>query len=307
MEIGIFGLPNDDEVKILKRRIEEKGGKATIINFKEFPANVKMYFNEKEIILNGKNLFEMHSFYIRQLGYFWPVPQIEMTIEEWMKYYKKFNDLLFSEREHISFKHSMIRILDEEKLVVNPYDTFIYHRMKPYQFYKFYKNNLPVPNFIAGGAKYILENFEVEKMVYKPLAGGAEVVMAKDFLEKNKENLEKKVTLFQDYICGDNIRVFVIEDEFIGGAKLVHGPQVDSRVEQIAIEEEKIPEEVQDVALKAIEILGMKFSGVDFIRSLEGEYYILECNPSPMFYVFEEASGIKVSEKIAEYLIRKGY
>jgi len=306
MEIGIFGLPDDDQVKILKKRIENKGGKPLIINFKEFPTNVKMYFDEEKIILNGKNLLDMHSFYIRQLGYFWPVPQIKLTMEQWVKYYGKYNDLLFSEREHLSFKHSMIRMLDKEKLVVNPYDSFIYHRMKPYQFYLFHKNGLPVPSFVAGGAKELIEKYDLTKMVYKPLGGGAEVIMAEEFVEKNKENIEKRVVLFQDYIEGDNIRVFALENELIGAAKLVHGPQVDSRVEQLALEIVKIPEDVKEITLKALHILGMKFSGVDFMRTKDGNYYLLECNPSPMFYVFEMISGIKVSEKLAEYLIKEG-
>lgn len=304
MEIGIFGLSDDDQVKILKKRIKEKGAKPIIINFREFPVNVKMHFNEEKILFNGKNLLDMHSFYIRHIGYFWPVPQIQLTMEQWMKYYGKYNELLFSEREHLSFKHSMIRMLDKEKKVVNPYDSFVYHRMKPYQFYLFHKNGLPVPPFVAGGAEEILEKYDIRNMVYKPLGGGAEVIMAEEFVEKNREKLAKRVVLFQKYIKGDNIRLFALENEVIGAAKLIHGPQVDSRVEQLGLEKIKVPEYVEEIALKALEILGMKFSGVDFMLAADGEYYILECNPSPMFYVFEKVSGIRVSEKLAEYLLQ---
>ncbi|RLF51550.1 MAG: hypothetical protein DRN11_02585 [Thermoplasmata archaeon] len=306
MEFGIFGSLQDDQVRILKKRLEDKNCKVTVIDFKEFPSKVRIYFNEEKIIFEGKNLFDMNGFYVRQLGYFWPVPHIKLTKEQWMKYYERYNDLLLNERENLSFKHSMIRILNYEKLVVNPYDSFMYHRMKPYQYYLFHKHNLPIPPFFAGDAHHITEKCNVANMVYKPLAGGAEVIMANDFLKKNKEIIEKRAVLFQEYIKGENIRVFLAEDEFIGAGKILQGPQVDSRAEQYGVEVVDLPEDIKEIAFKALEIVGMKFSGVDFMLSKDGEYYLLECNPSPMFYVFEQWSGIKVSEKLAEYLIRHG-
>jgi len=303
MEIGIFGRPEDDQVKILKKRLKQKGKKPVIINFKDFPTNVHMYFSEKEIILDGKNLLDMHSFYIRQLGYFWPVPHIKMNKQEWIKYYKKYQDLLINERENISFKHSMIRMLNMEKPVINPYDSFFYHRMKPYQFYLYHKQGLPVPPFFTGSGQSIQQQFTLSDKVYKPIAGGEEVVMAEDFLKKNSAIVKKRSVLYQDYIEGDNIRMFATEQEFIGAAKLIHGPQVDSRVEQLGLERVDLPQEIIEIGMKAMSLLGMKFSGIDFIVTKENEYFILECNPSPMFYVFEEISKIKVSDKLANYLI----
>jgi len=303
--MGIFGMEEDEQVKLLKQRLEEKNCNVTIINFKEFPAKVNMYFDENKIIFEDKNLLDMDAFYIRQLGYFWPVPRIKLTKEQWIKYYDRYNDLLINERENISFKHSMIRMLNCEKPVINPYDSFMFHRMKPYQYYLFSKHGLPVPSFLAGGAKYIAKKCDVSKMVYKPIAGGAEVVMAEEFLKEKEEEADKRAALFQEYIKGVNVRVFAVEDEFIGGAKIIQGPEVDSRVRQFGVEVVEVPEEVQDIAFKALKIVGMKFSGIDFMLSEKGEYYLLECNPSPMFYVFEMASGIPVSEKLAEYLIRQ--
>lgn len=307
MNIGIFGSPKDDQVRILKQRIEEKGKKATVIYFRDFPANVNMHFTGKNITLDDTNLLDMHAFYIRQLGYFWPVPQIELTKSQWMDYYQRYNDLLVNERENLSFKHSMIRMLDQEKLVVNPYDSFVFHRMKPYQFYLFHKHGLPVPDFAAGSASAIINSFELADKVAKPLGGGAEVLMARDWIAENEQALQTRAILFQEYIQGDNIRAFVVEDAFIGAARLIHGPQVDSRVEQKALEQIQLPDHVKETCFRAMELLDMKFSGIDFMRTPDGDYYILECNPSPMFYVFEQVSSIPVSSELAEYLIRHGY
>jgi glutathione synthase/RimK-type ligase-like ATP-grasp enzyme len=100
--------------------------------------------------------------------------------------------------------------------------------------------------------------------------------------------------------------VFSTDEEFIGCAKEVNnGEHIDSRVDQSGgTKVVDIPDEVKETTIKAMQLLGMKFSGVDFIQSGD-EYFLLECNPSPMFYNFEYLSSIRVSDKLAEYLLNK--
>lgn len=86
-------------------------------------------------------------FYLRQLGYLFPIPPKEITKKEWNKKYKKYMDFVTNERETLSLKHSLIRMLDREKFVVNPYDSFMYHRLKPLQLYVFMKKQFASTKF----------------------------------------------------------------------------------------------------------------------------------------------------------------
>ena len=46
----------------------------------------------------------------------------------------------------------------------------------------------------------------------------------------------------------------------------------------------------------------MRVTGVDLIRGPRG-FKVLECNPSPMFAVFEEKTGLDVAGPLADYLL----
>ena len=150
VKIGIIGQEKDEQIKLLKKRIEEKGQKTIVIDFRGFPKEKKLYLTEKKIVYDNINLMNINVFFLRQLGYLFPIPPKEITKKEWSSKYKKYMDFVTNERENLSLKHSLIRMLDEEKFVVNPYDSFMYHKLKPLQLYVFMKNNLPVPSFIAG-------------------------------------------------------------------------------------------------------------------------------------------------------------
>ena len=55
-------------------------------------------------------------------------------------------------------------------------------------------------------------------------------------------------------------------------------------------------------AIRAARVCGMAFSGVDLIRS-DRAFTILECNPSPMFSVFEKKTGFDVAGPVADLLV----
>lgn len=299
MRIGIFGCKEDDEVRLLSKRLKSKGVNVNVIDFNTEAIDAHI---SNEVYYKNENLFDYGCFYIRQLGYFLPVPDIQMSIGTWIDYYFSYPELLSEEIETLSLKHSIVEILDKEKVVVNPYESFKYHRLKPYQFYLFKKRGLKVPDFVVSGKDH--DEHLIGKMIRKPLSGGEDVTDALEYLNKNPE--VNKPLLMQDHIKGDVIRVFSTDEEFIGSAKQLNTKKhVDSRIDQDGVEVVSIPEEVKECTFKAMETLGMCFSGVDFIKS-EDEYFLLECNPSPMFHNFEYLSGIRVSEKLAKYLIKKG-
>ncbi|MCG2825284.1 MAG: ATP-grasp domain-containing protein [Thermoplasmatales archaeon] len=302
VKIGIIGQEKDIHVKLLKKRLEEKGEKTIVINFRDFPEKKKLFLTEKKIVYDNVNLMNIDVFYLRQLGYLFPIPPKEITKKEWNNKYKKYMDFVTNERETLSLKHSLIRMLDREKFVVNPYDSFMYHRLKPLQLYVFMKNNLPVPSFIAGND---LGKIKKGKMIYKALGGGIHTSLVnKKFIKENKETFKERPGLFQEYVKGKNIRVYAVGDEVIGAGELISGPQVDSRIEQKGVKVVSLPENVKEISIKAKNLLGMHFSGIDFMRTKKDEYYLLECNPSPMFYGFEYMTKIPVSKKLAEYLIK---
>ena len=62
--------------------------------------------------------------------------------------------------------------------------------------------------------------------------------------------------------------------------------------------------EEHGAAVAAARACAMPFSGVDLIRARRG-FFLLECNPSPMFAVFEEKTGFNIAQPLAQLLLRR--
>ena len=300
--IGLIGQKKDPQVILVKERLEDMGRKARVIDFRPFPKNAPITVKDSSIIYEENDLMDFSVFYLRQLGYLWPIPQKEMSEDEWKHYYGHYMEYLTAERETLSLKHSVIRILDMERTVVNPYDSFIYHRLKFYEDFLFRKKGFNVPDSFATND---LNTVEKEKYVYKGLAGGLGTHMVDDeFFKQHSDIFEQRPGLFQRYIDGKNLRIYVVGNEVVGaGFLLQEKKHVDSRIGQTGVEVFEPPEDIKEIAVKATETLEMKFSGVDFMVTEGGEYYLLEANPSPMFAGYEYMTHHPVSQKLAEFLV----
>jgi len=71
-----------------------------------------------------------------------------------------------------------------------------------------------------------------------------------------------------------------------------------------APEPTRITPEMEELAVKAVEVLGLDYGGVDIAETREG-YYILEVNPTMSWQGFKAATGINPAEHVIDYLLEK--
>jgi RimK family alpha-L-glutamate ligase len=112
--------------------------------------------------------------------------------------------------------------------------------------------------------------------------------------------------ILQKYVSnpGRDIRVFVVGDSVIGSAyKYKADGKWKTNVAQGGIMvDEKVPEEILELGLKANRAMGLDYSGVDIIESPKGPV-ILEVNGSPGWQALNIAANIKVAEEIVKYAV----
>ena len=65
-----------------------------------------------------------------------------------------------------------------------------------------------------------------------------------------------------------------------------------------------LPERISDFCTEYLKRMNLNFGCFDFIVTPEGEYVFLECNPNGQWLWIEEETGMKISEAIADALIR---
>ncbi len=122
-------------------------------------------------------------------------------------------------------------------------------------------------------------------------------------------NLNKPmyVQRFLDKVGNGDYRVVVVGNEVIGAEFRRGGVTWKSNVAQGARPEPaKVTNELSELALKAIEVLGLDYGGgVDIAETRDG-YFILEVNPTMSWQGFKRATGINPPAKyIVNYLISK--
>ncbi|MFH1220483.1 MAG: hypothetical protein V1694_08515 [Candidatus Eisenbacteria bacterium] len=307
-KIGIFGRDDDPEVELLKRRVEDLGAKATVIDLCGFPRFTRALIEDERIIFDDLDLTSLDAFYLRQMGYFSPLPEKELNKEEWADYFGKYNDYLANERETRSFTESVIQILCELRPVVNPYRAAFYHKLKAYQYWTLAASGLAVPDFAAGNDFFEIRDFLGRiPSVAKPLTGGFVSKYAPQDLDKDKESLRSHPMLAQRQISGRMLRSFVVAGRLIGTCEIVHAEgDADSRHNILAMKAYTLKPAHQPIPVKACAVLGMVFAGVDLILDEKSDtLYVLECNPAPFFRNFEAQTGLPISQELAHYLVEK--
>ena len=101
----------------------------------------------------------------------------------------------------------------------------------------------------------------------------------------------------------ESVRAYVVGRRVVGAAE-IHSPEIDYRQDEHDVIPTRLRGDEQRAAIAAAKACGMAFSGVDLIR-YPGGVKVLECNPSPMFYVFEQKTGLDIAGPLARLLIAK--
>ncbi|MBX7257509.1 MAG: ATP-grasp domain-containing protein [Candidatus Hydrogenedentes bacterium] len=211
--------------------------------------------------------------------------------------------------ERLAFISSALLILQARRVVVvNTPEANAQHSRKPYQLELLRSAGLPVPKTLATNDAKAVKAFvkDVGAVVYKPLAGGASVrrVTKNDLARERLAALALAPVLFQEMLEGVSVRVYVVGKRVVASAE-IHSDELDYRRDEKAVVATRLSKEERRAAVSAAAACGMRFSGVDLIRGARG-FHVLECNPSPMFAVFEEKTGLDVAGPLANYLSNPG-
>ncbi len=158
----------------------------------------------------------------------------------------------------------------------------------------------------------LLDQFDTEEVVVKLINGthGIGVLLAetKNQAESILEAFNKanQKALMQEFIKeskGADIRILVVDNEIVGTMKRQarEGEFRSNLHRGGSAKVENISEEEKEVALKAIQYLGLNIAGVDMLRSNRGPL-ILEVNASPGLEGIETTTKADIAGKIINFV-----
>lgn len=146
----------------------------------------------------------------------------------------------------------------------------------------------------------------IVKLSYGSLGKGVFKADDRAALEALAEEVKTYSHLFQKYVAashGRDLRVIVVGGRVLGG--MIRSSDTDFR-SNVGLggkaKAAEVPQAAAEYALKAAEMLGLDYCGIDFL--LSPSPVLCEVNSNAFFDAFEAATGINVAAAYAEHIIR---
>jgi len=301
MSVLIFAGGRDPEAARVRKEVGDLGQSADWLDTASFPESLHLSIRDGDVYLEDGILRTPRSVYVRGLGVHPLSPAYSDELEE------RPRGLTAQLDEKRALLESVLLMArNNGAMLVNSIECNAQHSRKPLQLTMLEAAGVPIPGFLATNDPERVRAFasEYPACVYKPLAGGATVrrVEEKDLGGERLSALASAPVLFQELVEGVSVRAYVVDSEVAGAAE-IHSKELDYRRGEQRVAVTELGPEEEEVVLGAANACGMAFTGVDFIRSAKGPS-VLECNPSPMFAVFEEKTGLDIAGPLAGMLSR---
>jgi len=300
----IVGTPEDGHAAAVARRLGEEGVEAFILDALHFPEKTRVSLTEAlaGITVDGRVVGRPGAVYFRQLHAHplaFLVDADEAMNEDW-------RTTLVAFREKATL---LLGTLGRwEALGVPMYNgaSSDWRTHKPNQLALLAAAGLPVPRTLWTNEPEAVRRFAAgQRIAYKPVMGGAatQELSAEDLTDERLGALEAAPVTFQELLPGEDVRVYVLDGEIIASLRIT-STALDFRQKEERIEQVELPPEVARQCLRATEVLGLRWSGMDLKRGADGVLKFLELNSSPMFLGFDARAGTDILGHLARALAR---
>lgn len=296
--ILILGEKSDEHVELINFQLKSLGVETFILDSSEYPSKVSISWDPLSAEGEISNQHQQVKFSEIKSVYWRTVNQIHISQP--------------MEQAQLSMltidSNSMLRTLLEYEQInwVNSWSAYQFHKVKPRQLALAAQLGASVPKSVIGNNKESIINFleNVGNAIYKPVHGGTHTVrITKEMLitSMTATVLEAAPITVQEFIAGTNVRTYVLGNKVYSAE--FYSDHTDYRDDKnlmpVCCE---TPAEIADLARNLTRAFGMRWTAIDWRKTVDEKYYFLEANPSPMFINFEKLTGIPVTSALIELL-----
>jgi glutathione synthase/RimK-type ligase-like ATP-grasp enzyme len=275
-----------------------------VVDTRSFPESTRISLTEQldGITVDGRFIGRPGAVYLRQLHAHplaFDVDATEAMGEDW-------RTTLVTFREKATLLMGLLARWEALGVpIYNPLSTE-WRNAKPVQLCLLREAGLPVPESLWTNDAQAVRQFATGRRVaYKPVAGGAATreLSAQDLTGERLAGLELAPVTFQELLPGEDVRVYVLDGEIIASLR-IQSRAVDFRQNEESIEPMTLPPEVARQCLRAAQVCGLRWTGLDMKRATDGVLKFLELNPSAMFLGFDARAGTDILGRLAGALAR---
>ncbi len=297
--VVIIGPTADAHAAGIADRLRAMGTPVVALDATLFPGSLRITLGEQldAISIDGAAL-RPASVYVRNLGLsiITAEPDPSVTADDLRR-----NALI--NRERADMIMGLVHRWNEAGVPF--YNSPGQHRVtKPFQLGLLQAAGLPVPATCWTNDPAEVRRFaHGRRIAYKPVSGGAATreLTAADLTDERLDTLAASPVTFQELLPGEDIRVYVLDGEIVTAIR-IDTKALDFRQNEDGCEAITLPAEVQAQCVRAAEVIGLRFTGLDIKRDAHGTLRFLELNPSPMFLGFDARAGTDIAGRFAARL-----
>jgi hypothetical protein len=298
----LIGSPDDPHIDAIAKGVRDRGVEALIVDTLSFPVEPLITLGESldAIRIDGRVVDRPAAVYLRDI-YTHPLAYGIGADDEMDADWRR---TMVAFREKAQVLYPLLGRWHELGVPIYNPTVGDWRYAKPFQLALLQSAGLPVPETIWTNDPEAVKRFaEGRRVIYKPVAGGAATreLGPEDLTDDRLGALAGAPVTFQELLVGDNYRVYCLDGVIVATIRVV-SEEIDFRQNEDVIEETELPNEVSDQCLRAAEVVGMRWTGMDLRSGTDGGLRFLELNSSPMFLGFDARAGTDILGALVDRL-----
>ena len=300
--IVLIGSEKDGHIAAVGAALRDRGVEALVLDTLDFPSNPRITLGERlgSITIDGRTVDRPAAVYLRDL-YVQPLA-VGVDVADEMEQDWRRTLIAFREKSQVLFP-LLGRWTEAGAAVYNPL-AGDWRQLKVMQLALLEAAGLPVPATIWTNDPVAVRDFaDGKRVAYKPVAGGAATkeLGPEDLTDERLRALDGAPVTFQELVPGDSYRVYCLDGEVVATIRIA-SEQLDYRQQEEIVEQSTLPDDVLAQCLRAAEVIGLRWTGIDLKQAADGSLKFLELNSSPMFLGFDARAGTGILDSFVSAL-----
>lgn len=300
--VVIVGPVDDAHVVGVSQRVRTFGAEPLLLDASRFPSSLRLALGEDldDVLIDGTRVCPS-AVYVRNVG---TGAMQAARGAECDSAAERFQNWLVG-RERADVLTAMLSRWEHNGVPVYNGLSTSPRMTKPFQLALLKEAGLPVPATRWTNDPSEVRSFAVgTRVAYKPVSGGAATreLCADDLAPSRLDLLSRAPVTFQSLLPGEDIRVYVLDGEVIAAIHIV-SCALDFRGHEERCVGIELPMVVRQQCIRAAQVVGLRFTGMDLKRDEGGTLRFLELNGSPMFLGFDARAGTDIAGCLAARLV----
>lgn len=307
MTVVLIGESGYKEFEMLAEAIEERGSESVMWDMTDWPSDIPVTFD-----VGSETVTVAREFHVAEVTGVFPWvhhifhPSLSRFTDDFET--EGTRNLFMKVDQWRGVFRSLLALFDEHGATVfSPPEAQYYDEWKPLQLERFAKEGISVPETVFTTDPDRVREFVAEhgEVVYKPVVEEAwpERLSESDLDDAPLDRLSNAPVQFQEYVPGDDVRVFFLDGEVVGASRYVTDEwtfKSDGGVEDA--EPVDLRDDVRRDVERAAHVSPTRFGAAD-VRLTDETHALLEINPGPRFAFHDLHGATDITGVLADELV----